>query len=351
MKRSIKAWGRQFGVLWLAAVLMPVALPATAQASDEIVLKDGSRILGTLKGADNGVLIVKTGFAGDIRINLDEIESLSTTSQLSVLLNDGTYIENQRIAVADGQIVSAQDVVTNSGETPAISSIKLLNPEPWELGQGYNWSGLASAALAMDRGNTRRDAQDLDVDSTWLSVRDRYTLRGLYEVDRADGSRIRDLWRLLGKYDIFTESTWYYGANVRLESDQFAKLNLRTYVGPYIGNQFFDSKRLRLSLETGVVYVVEEFDGADNNKAIAGNWNIDASSSVLGDKITLYLAQNGTAEVDTGDLLVSTRAGMRFPLIGGLEGAAEFAIDFDSGAAPGVKELDQRYRFRIGYSW
>jgi hypothetical protein len=333
-------------MLWLGVAL----LSASVHANDEIVLKDGSRVLGTVKDADNGVLVVQTAFAGDIRIKLAEIASLSTAAELSFLLDDGTYIENQRIAVADGQIVSAQAMVTN-GVIPAVSAIKLLNPEPWELGQGYNWSGLGSAALGMDRGNTRRDELDLDLDTGWRSTRDRYTLRGLYEVDRADGVRIRDLWRLLGKYDIFTETTWYYGANVRLESDTFANLNLRTYIGPYLGNQFYDSKRLRLSVETGIVYVIEEFDGADNNKAIAGNWNIDASSNVLGDKITLYLSQNGTAEVDTGDLLVSTRAGMRFPLIGGLQGAAEFAVDFDSGAAPGVRELDQRYRFRIGYSW
>jgi hypothetical protein len=33
------------------------------------------------------------------------------------------------------------------------------------------------------------------------------------------------------------------------------------------------------------------------------------------------------------------------------EAAAELVLDYDSGAVDDVDELDQTYRFRLGYSW
>ncbi len=46
-----------------AAVAFALAAPATL-AADEIVLVDGSRVLGTVTGSRDGVVTVDTDFAG-----------------------------------------------------------------------------------------------------------------------------------------------------------------------------------------------------------------------------------------------------------------------------------------------
>ena len=46
-----------------------------------------------------------------------------------------------------------------------------------------------------------------------------------------------------------------------------------------------------------------------------------------------------------------TTMGLRFPLLFGLEAAAEASADYDGGAAEGRDKLDQVLKFRIGYTW
>ena len=46
-----------------------------------------------------------------------------------------------------------------------------------------------------------------------------------------------------------------------------------------------------------------------------------------------------------------TTMGLRFPLLFGLEAAAEASADYDGGAAEGRDKLDQALKFRIGYTW
>lgn len=63
----------------------------------------------------------------------------------------------------------------------------LVNPEPWRIGDGYKWFGELNSALAMERGNTDTDELDINFESIWRSLEDRYTVRGAWELDEANG--------------------------------------------------------------------------------------------------------------------------------------------------------------------
>ncbi len=54
---------------------------------------------------------------------------------------------------------------------------------------------------------------------------------------------------------------------------------------------------------------------------------------------------------DTEDIILNTAFGLSFPLLGNLEAAAEILLEYDTGAVEDVEELDQTYKFRIGYTW
>ena len=46
-----------------------------------------------------------------------------------------------------------------------------------------------------------------------------------------------------------------------------------------------------------------------------------------------------------------TTVGLRFPLLFGIEAAAEATADYDGGAAEGKDKLDEALKFRVGYTW
>jgi len=317
---------------------------------DEIVLKSGSKILGKVTGTRDGVVTVETDFAGTLSIALDKIASLQTANPVLIQLADETVIPEQPLRIQDEVLVI--DTATSPEEAYPLSELLLVNPEPWELGQGYKWSGLASFALAAQRGNTDTDEMYYNLESIWRSKQDRYTLRGNGEKDQTDSETTVDKWYGQGKYDYFLSGSLYAGVQASGESDKFTDLDLRYLVGPYLGRQFYEEPILTMSGELGAAYVNENFIAAEDDDYAAANWNLNASSNYLGGDSRLYFDHRGILSVeDTSDYILNTVLGLAFPLLWSLEAAAELQLDYDAGAVEGVDKLDQTYRLRLGYTW
>ena len=356
--RGTPGWGRALGVMIMVAAVLsgPLAFgsrPAAADegvaALDEIILKNGSRILGRIKATRDDVVTVETDFAGTLEIGIDQIAALSTAEPVVVQLADESVIRDQPLRIDNQQLL----VTTGSGaQAYALDQLLLVNPDPWELGQGYRWTGLLSFALAMQRGNTETDEMDFRLESVWRSLEDRYTFRGWGEYDETSGAKSADNWTLLGKYDYFVSDANYWGFNVQAEHDKFADLDLRYRLGPYYGHDFYTEPVFTFSAEAGLSYVNEDFIVAEDRDYPAASWNLHMTSNYLNGESLLYFDQIGLWNLDeTSDVIINTTFGLSYPLLWDIEGAAEVVLDYDAGAVEGVDELQQTYRFRIGYRW
>ena len=230
--------------------------------------------------------------------------------------------------------------------------MRVVNPQPWELGQGYHWTGTFGFALEIERGNTDTDELDVNFDTVWRSTRDRYTLKWISENDEAYGEKTEDNWQGIAKYDYFLTDPNYVGLQTFAEKDKFKDLDLRYMIGPYYGRQFYAEPIFSLSGELGISYVNEEYNVAEDQDYGASNWNLHASSDYLGGDSSLYFDQIGIWNLeDTADVVVNTTFGLAFPLLWNFEAAAEVILEYDSGAVEDVDELDQTYKLRVGYSW
>lgn len=334
----------------VAVALAAGALSGNAVAADEIVLKNGSRILGTVTGVRDGVVTVDTEFAGTLKVQQDQVESLSSSEPIVLKLADGTVVEESSLRVEEETLLLASDNAPDA--TYPLTDLAISNPQPWELGQGYRWKGQISLALEMQRGNTDTDELDYGIESIWRSLEDRYTLRFDGEEDEANGIKNAENWTALGKYDRFLEGPLYWGVNASAEHDKFSDLDLRYYVGPYIGRQFHERPLLTLSAEVGGVYVDEDFIVAEDQDYLGMNWSVDATSNYISEDSQLYLKHTGIWNLDqTEDVILDLTLGLSFPLLFNIDGAAEILLEYDSGLPPEVDNLDQTYRFRVGYSW
>ncbi|MFK8049079.1 MAG: YdiY family protein [Halioglobus sp.] len=317
---------------------------------DEVLLKNGSRILGTVTSARDGVIVIETDFAGSLSIALDSIASMRAQAAQVFQLADGTVIRDQPLVVEDESL----QVSTDSGEplNYALGDVLVLNPEPWELGEGYKPFGTVSFAYAMQKGNTETEDLDFKVESFWRSLRDRYTLKADASIDETNDEKTGENWRVSGKYDYFLEGNDYWGWILAAEQDEFADLDLRVYTGPYYGRQFYNEPILTLSGEVGITYVTEDFIVAEDQDYLGALWDFHASSDYLGGDSILYVDHVGIWNLEqTDNLVLNTSFGLAFPLMGALEAAAELVLDYDSSVGEGVDKLDQIYRLRIGYTW
>ena len=338
----------------ISALLCSVSIFASAAETtapqDEVLLKNGSRVIGVVTASRDGVVTIDTGFAGTLSIKTEEIQSMQTQGSLVMQMADGQIIENKPVTIEGEQVI----IAPNSADALdyALADVLLVNPEPWELGDGYKASGDVSFAMVMKRGNTETDELDYRLESIWRSLRDRYTVRLDGEFDKTSGLDTADNWKVVGKYDYFLDGPWYVGVNAAAEQDAFADLDLRTYIGPYMGRKFYDKPVFTLEGELGLSYVDEDFSSAEDQSYPGANWSIRMGSNYLGGDTNLYLNHNAIWNLDTTeDIILNTRFGLSFPLLGRLEAAAEILYEYDTGAVEGVEELDETYNLRIGYTW
>ncbi len=344
------------------------SVEARAISNARVILHDGSVIFANIVDYRVDQLTLDTSFSSELKIDatlVRDIEASPDDRSLSLLLlKDGRRVEAAPLIVTGG-ILALSD-----GEVIKLTDIDKLNPEPWEMGQGYAWEGLASAAFTVARGNTDSDQLDVAINTQFDSTRDRFTLRASIEQDQASVAvssdteasdtvtRSRessaDNWQVVTKYDYYLEdwSNHYLGVNASVEADKFTDIRLRSYLGPYYGRKLFDSAWGKLDSELGVVWVDTDFFDADDTEYLAANWNITGESEILGGDSKIYLTHVGILNVsDDNSLILDTTVGFGFPFFFGLEAAAEFRLDYDGAAAAGKESVDQSYNLRVGYRW
>lgn len=326
-----------------------IASPAYA---DEIRMKNGSRLIGELVSIEADKVIFSTPFAGTITITQDNVDRVITEKPVTLMMEDGTvYRDRQIISTEKAMLVEAE------GQAPVLfnaNDIEMVNPEPWKLGEGYDWSGRFSFAAEAERGNSDSDEWDIKVDSVWLSLEDRYTVKGRMEYEEARNVKTEDNWYAFFKYDRFRQpgSTNYRGAKLSFQYDEFEDIELRTVFGVHLGRQFAQSERFKLEVELGPVWINEEYRDNNNDSGVGALWFIDASSNIIGFGSTLYFDHDGILKFDkASETILNAVIGIRFPVIAGFETAFEIEYEYDGGAVEGIDKLDTTYNLRLGYAW
>ena len=153
-----------------------------------------------------------------------------------------------------------------------------------------------------------------------------------------DGKTLRtntttaDNWHLIGKYDYYlTDPRNYLGVNLGLTSDEFADVSRRYYVGPYYGRKLLTRDDLKLDAELGISYVDTDFIVEEDNDYVGANINITGETSFLDGSLTLYLRQVSVMNLSSFEASIfRTTLGLRFPLLLGLQAAAEMSADYDA---------------------
>ncbi len=327
------------------SLLLPLA------EADEIIMRDGSRLLGTVVKRENSTLDFKTSYAGVIKIDWAEVAEITSEKPLEFMLTDdsivtGTHVINN----VDDLIVETEAGV--APQTYTQGEVAYVNPEDWRKGKGYKLTGHANLAFESQRGNTDKDELDIDGDLMWRRKNDRFTAFGELERDKNNNETTAKNWKLEGAYNYFLTKKWYWGGFARFEHDKFADLDLRTSIGPIVGYQWFESKKMNLSTATGISYVKENFINQSDDDYAALPWSINFDRFIFGDFMQFYHRQQGFWNLeDTGDVVWDTWTGLRFPLILGLVASTEIKTEYDSGAAEGAKDLDTTYLLKLGYQW
>ena len=334
---------------WFVSVLLLAA--GSTVVADELLLKDGSRLLGKVVKKEDGTLDFETAFAGVVKVQWDQVSELRADEPVTVMLENEETASATTIKNTEGETL-----LETEADEPASSiapeQLALINPAPWRLGQGALWTGRVNLDLKSQRGNTDKDEFDADAEMKVRRLHDRYMLYGQYEKDKDSGTVTDQNWKLNNKYDRFVSKKLYYGGVLMLEHDKFADLDLRTSVGPHIGYQFFESTAMNLSTDIGILYVDENFDESEDDDYWSLGWQVNFDRFLVPERVQFYHRHVGIQSVDdTDNLTINSWTGFRFPLYKGIVASTEAEIEYDGGAPSEVDKTDTTYRVKLGYQW
>lgn len=336
---------RRMGV-W---VVMLGSMLCSEALADQVSLKNGDRLTGAIVKYDGENLILKSEFAGEVKIKWDAVERVTSARPVYVTSKDG------RVLV--GTVTSGEGVVevqTSGAGKIALAKDAVLLIRSTEEQAAYEaeaarqrqavWSGSADAGLSATRGNADTLVISLGSQMARTTQRDKLSLyaASLFARNSTTGVSVTTAEAIRGgaRYDRNISDRLFGFALTDLERDRFQQLDLRLVFGGGLGYHARRTERVRLDLFGGGSYNREKFStGLTRNsaEALVGeelSYKLSDSTS-LAQRAVLYPNLSEMGEYRFAfDLTGVTK------LTGQLGLQATVSDRFQSNPLPGIKKND-----------
>jgi putative salt-induced outer membrane protein YdiY len=256
---------RFFFVLPLAIVILSTSLFA-----DQVVLKNGDRLTGTIVKSDGKTLLIKTEFAGEVTVQWSAIQDISSSQVLHLGLKNGQALVGP-ISTTDGNLV----VLTKSGskvETPK-DSVSVIRSDAEQLaydnslnpGFGGGWTGGTNVGFALTRGNSQTKNLALAFNANRKTLNDKLSLymNTVYATNDAPGATPKTTANAIQggiRYDHDLTPRLFGFAGADFQEDSLQTLNLRSILSGGLGFHLIKRERTILDLFAGINYTREKYD-------------------------------------------------------------------------------------------
>lgn len=248
-------------------------------SADQVSLKNGDRLTGAIIKYDGENLILKSEFAGEVKIRWDAVERITSGRPVHVTSKDGRVLVGT-VTTAEGVV----EVQTSDAGKVALTQDTVLLIRSKEGQEAYEaemarqrqavWSGSADAGLSAARGNTDALVINLGSQVARTTQRDKLSLyaASLFARNATSGVSVTTAEAIRGgaRYDRNISDRLFGFALTDLERDKFRQLDLRLVFGGGLGYHARKTERTRLDLFAGGSYKREKFStGLTRNSAEA----------------------------------------------------------------------------------
>jgi putative salt-induced outer membrane protein YdiY len=249
----------------------------TPLLADQITLKNGDRLSGTVTKSDDKTLVLKTEFMGDVTIQISAIDAIQTTQTMHVATKDGKSLSGP-VNTSDGNIavttttagvvsVPRADVTALRSDAEEAAYEKSLHPT---LLQG--WAGGANVGFALTRGNSDTKNLALAFTADRKTTHDEISMYAntVYSTNDAAGatpSVTANTIQSGARYSRnFTKVLFGFGS-ADFQTDALQALNLRSILGGGLGLHVINTSQTTFDLLGGLNYTKENYVGLDRNFA------------------------------------------------------------------------------------
>lgn len=337
-------------------LLCLVVLGGVVQA-DEVVLTNGDRLTGTIVKMTDGKLVFKSLSAGEVTIPSADVQTLSSSAPVTLLLSDGTVLIRRVRPGQPKQIVVEAEGAIGAQAIP-LSSVTAINlppkPEP-------KWTGSITGAVTSTHGNTKNESVAASLSLLRRSDQDRITVGADYgkskQTDRVTKveSTTEDWWCARAQYDYFFTKQFFGFANGRYERDAVADLERRVVVGGGAGYQWIETDRTSFSTNLGLASLYEKYDvdppldDSNSQLSMQAGYNFDhkiTDTLRFVHDLTYYPSLE-----QFSDYFLTTTAELRANLTATMFANFKVIFNYDESPAPGLGNTDVKYLLGVGINF
>lgn len=325
-------------------VLLALLVGGAAAAGDEVKLKNGDRLSGTVKGLGGGKLAVETPHAGTVQVDWASVVFLSTEGKHKVRLATGEEVEG-KLSGQDGKLKVASEGAAAPIEIEW-AKVTHLNKPP------TSWHGNLSLAARSTDGNTHTASGIATADLVRATESDEFVLRAIYRYGERSGDLQERNAYGLGKYSYRFTQRFYGYASVELLSDEFKDLKLQTVISLGAGYDFLKESWIDFSAEAGAAYIDNNFDEIQEDEGHAGarvssRLRLDlVLGFVFKDVFTIYPNFE-----ESQDFQIRNEATLTNTLGGGWSVIGGVITEYDREPAAGKVRHDDTYFVGLGYTF
>jgi putative salt-induced outer membrane protein YdiY len=333
----------------IATVLCLVCGLCGSPLADTVVLRNGDLITGTFAGLDGERLVIRTEYAGEVKIELKAIDTFASDSEVTTILKGETRLFGQ----ASGDAETVQIFPMGAGPTRTVPTFDLIGIEQGRMPEeALRLSGRINLGASSSSGNSSTTRLNADAELVARRRANRFTLGGRGN-HASDGNKDTESnAAAYFKYDRFLTPRWYGYGSTTFEYDPFRDIKLRSTVGVGSGYQVIESLRTNLSLEGGLDYVQTDFYDAPDEQFPAARLALRFDMWLIEDRMQFFNRDEVYASLEQIEQsFIRTQTGLRFPLHDRFIAQAQLNYDWDGNPQPGRDAVDQTVVFSLGYKW
>jgi len=328
-----------------------ILLMSSNAMADEVRLKNGGRLPGKIMGMEDGKLLLKTSYAGEISIEWSEVATLRTDTPVNVVLEYDTYYTSFQgiIELGTDEKIKLKTDEMQEVVSYHLASVKSINAK----GQpSVKVTANIKGGIDIEKGNTDSEEYRLEGELIVRTESDRYTIRGELDLEESNNKKTDDNWEVFARYDYFFTEKWYLTGFGLFENDEFKDLDLRSTFGGGVGYQFLETAVTKFGVQAGPSYVFENFIVAENDDYSEGIWGLDFDTWLFEKKFKFYHKQMGFVGLeDIEDWRIETKTGFQIPVYKGLGVGAQFDWDYDNTPSSNKDEWDWELLLTVGWNY
>jgi hypothetical protein len=269
MQIRTRAARRRVGPQPVAAAIIAVLVvlfggareAAAAPKTDIVVMINGDRITGEIKGLEHNQLRVSTSHMGTIYIEWDKVARVQTNQYLLLERSDGVRYYGQLLASDEDARLQVRRAPDKRADSVDMAGV--VRAQPIEGGDLIDrLDGYVSAGLDFTKASERRSFDFAGGLSSRTRIRE-WSLDGSANVTDDSAGATSERYSLQASWRRLLQNRDFYSGFGALERNTELDLNLRTLVGAGYGRYFVQTNLADWVGGVGLAYSHENYTGGE----------------------------------------------------------------------------------------